>query len=124
MLEMIEQRGQVTVRELVGRFSVSLVTARGDLDTLCSQGLAQRSHGGAVRKLDPASGSPSASREAQGYAEVARLAKVSVAMVSRIANGSVEVAPSAQATVLAAARKLGVTLTPSKKNNTLTFILG
>ena len=48
ILELIEQRGQITVRELVERFAVSSVTARGDLDTLCSQGMAVRSHGGAV----------------------------------------------------------------------------
>ena len=61
MLELIEQKGQITVRELVERFAVSSVTARGDLDALCSQGMAVRSHGGAVRKLeaspDPASDS-------------------------------------------------------------------
>jgi DNA-binding LacI/PurR family transcriptional regulator len=55
---------------------------------------------------------------------VARLAKVSVTAVSRIANGSAKVAPSVQATVLAAARKLGVTLTAGKRNRTITFILG
>lgn len=51
ILELIEQKGQITVRELADRFSVSAVTARVDLDVLCSEGLAVRSHGGAVRKL-------------------------------------------------------------------------
>ena len=32
ILELIEQKGQITVRELVERFAVSSVTARGDLD--------------------------------------------------------------------------------------------
>ena len=124
MLELIEQKGQVTVRELVGRFAISSVTARGDLDTLCSQGMALRSHGGAVRKLEVAAASAPDSKETQNYAEVARLARVSVAMVSHIANGSAKVAPSAQARILAAARKLGVTLTSGKRNRTLTFLLG
>jgi LacI family transcriptional regulator len=123
ILELIEQKGQITVRELVARFAVSSVTARGDLDALCSQGMAVRSHGGAVRKLEVSPDS-SDTRETQRYVEVARLAKVSVTVVSRIANGSAKVAPSVQATVLAAARRLGVTLTAGKRNRTITFILG
>jgi LacI family transcriptional regulator len=124
ILELIEQKGQITVRELVKRFSVSAVTARGDLDALCSQGMAVRSHGGAVRKLEVSADLASDSKEAQHYLEVARLAKVSVPVVSRIANGSAKVAPSVEATVLAAARKLGVPLTAGKRNRTITFILG
>src|SRR3954453_18840582 len=78
ILELIEQKGQITVRELVERFKVSAVTARGDLDALCSHSMAVRSHGGAVRKLDAPSDSASVTRERQRFAEVARLAKVSV----------------------------------------------
>ena len=52
VLDLIEQKGQITVRELTSRFSVSAVTARADLDALCSEGLAIRSHGGAVSKLE------------------------------------------------------------------------
>ena len=107
ILDLIDQKGQITVRELVERFTVSAVTARGDLDALCSEGMAVRSHGGAVRKLDGSPNSPSDSKDTQRFADVARLAKVSVDAVSRIAIGSSQVAPSVQATVLAAARKLG-----------------
>lgn len=124
ILDLIEQKGQITVRELVSRFAVSSVTARGDLDALCSGGLAVRSHGGAVRSLDVKRDSGSESRESLRYAEIARLAKVSVTTVSRIASGSSNVAPSIQANVLSAARKLGVTLAPEKRNRTITFILG
>src|SRR5215471_16086777 len=52
ILDLIEQKGQITVREIAQKFSVSAVTARGDLDVICSEGEAVRSHGGAVRKLD------------------------------------------------------------------------
>ncbi|MGH9494711.1 MAG: substrate-binding domain-containing protein [Candidatus Sulfotelmatobacter sp.] len=52
ILDLIEQKGQITVREISVGFSVSAVTARGDLDVLCEEGKAVRSHGGAVRKLD------------------------------------------------------------------------
>jgi len=55
---------------------------------------------------------------------VARLAKVSLSAVSRIAQGNQKVAPSVQASVLAAARDLGVNLAPGAGNRTITFILG
>ncbi len=43
ILDLIEQKGQITVRELAERFSVSAVTARGDLDASVFGGI-----GGAV----------------------------------------------------------------------------
>ena len=52
ILDLIEQRSQVTVRDLVERFSISAVTARADLDALSSQGMVVRSHGGAVRQVE------------------------------------------------------------------------
>jgi DeoR/GlpR family transcriptional regulator of sugar metabolism len=52
IVELLEQKGQVTVRDLVERFGVSAVTARADLDALASNGSAVRSHGGAVRRLE------------------------------------------------------------------------
>src|SRR5438477_529821 len=94
ILESIEQKGQITVRELATRFSVSAVTARGDLDALCSAGLAIRSHGGAVRTLGSNSGT--SSRESQGFADVARLAKVSLKTGSRVARGNSKLATSVQ----------------------------
>src|ERR1700747_2350649 len=74
ILELIDQKGQITVRELVERFAVSSVTARGDLDALCSQDMAIRSHGGAVRRLELSPDLASDSKESQRYAEVAKLA--------------------------------------------------
>ncbi len=49
ILELIEHDGQITIPDLVKRFSVSAVTARGDLDALSVNGAVMRSHGGAVR---------------------------------------------------------------------------
>lgn len=121
ILELIEQKGQITVRELAHRFSVSAVTARGDLDALCSQGLAVRSHGGAVRKLET-DREPNASRESQPYAEISRLAKAGPTAVSRMAQS--KVARSEQGSLLAAARDLSVNVTPDARSRTITFILG
>ncbi len=124
ILEFIEQKGQITVRELASRFSVSAVTARGDLDALCSEGLAIRSHGGAVRKLESGSDPSASSKGSQRFAEVARLAKVSLSTVSRVAQGNSKLARSVQASVLAAAQDLGVNLTSGAKGRTIAFILG
>jgi DeoR family transcriptional regulator of aga operon len=49
ILDSIEQNGQITIPEVVKRFSVSAVTARSDLDALSEGGAVIRSHGGAVR---------------------------------------------------------------------------
>jgi len=123
ILELIEQKGQITVRELAHRFSVSAVTARGDLDALCSQGLAVRSHGGAVRKLE-SDREANASKESQPYAEIARVAKASLTAVSRLAQGNHKVARPEPGSLLAAARDLGVNLTSAASTRTITFILG
>ncbi len=123
VLELIEQKGQITVRELVSRFAVSAVTARADIDALCAEGLAIRSHGGAVRKLE-AGHKGAAARDPKRYADVARRAKVSLNTVSRIAQGSQDIAPSVQASVVAAANDLGVSLASESSNRTITFVLG
>ncbi len=53
ILELIEQKGQITVRELVERFAVSSVTARGDLGCAVLAG-----HGGSIsRRRSPQVGS-------------------------------------------------------------------
>src|ERR1700693_546842 len=54
MLDLVGQDGQATVAELAKLFSISAVTARGDLVALASMGTLGRSHGGAVRRLDTA----------------------------------------------------------------------
>jgi len=124
ILEFIEQKGQITVRELANRFSVSAVTARGDLDALCAEGLAVRSHGGAVRTLKSGTDADTSSKELHRFAEVARLAKVSVSTVSRVAQGNSKLPSSVQASVLAAAQGLGFNLRSDAKGRTITFILG
>jgi DNA-binding LacI/PurR family transcriptional regulator len=123
ILDLIEQKGQITVRELTSRFSVSAVTARADLDALCSEGLAIRSHGGAVSKLEGRHHAAIAG-DSKRDSTVARLAKVSGNVVSRIAQGSPNIASSVQTPVIAAANDLGVNLTFGSKSRTITFVLG
>src|SRR5690242_3429281 len=122
ILDLIEQKGQITVRELVEKFHVSAVTARGDVDALCADDLAVRSHGGAVRKLESVSVSGSEQNKNQQYAEVAALAGVNASTVLHVANGSQRIPSSVRSSVLAAARKLGVSLTASGRNRTIAFM--
>jgi DNA-binding LacI/PurR family transcriptional regulator len=56
--------------------------------------------------------------------DVARLAKVSSATVSRVASGNPQVDPEIQANVYAAAKKLGIDLTSTRKNRSIAFVLG
>jgi len=56
--------------------------------------------------------------------DVARLAKVSPATVSRVANGNPQVDAQIQTAVYAAAKKLGIDLTLNRKNRTIAFVLG
>ena len=55
ILSLLSQQGRLSVAEIVAQFSISEATARRDLETLSSQGKAQRVHGGviAVEKAPP-----------------------------------------------------------------------
>ncbi len=56
--------------------------------------------------------------------DVARVAKVSSATVSRVASGNPQVDPQIQSAVHAAAKKLGIDLTDTRKNRSIAFLLG
>jgi DNA-binding LacI/PurR family transcriptional regulator len=56
--------------------------------------------------------------------DVAKLAKLSTATVSRVANGNPQVDVEIQSKVHAAAKKLGLDLTETRKNRTIAFVLG
>ena len=48
VLDLLAETGEVNVEDLVAKFDVSAATARRDLDTLASQQLLTRTHGGAI----------------------------------------------------------------------------
>lgn len=52
IMELLEQQGNVSVKELCDRLGVSEVTIRKDLNYLCDQGLAQRMYGGAMKRYN------------------------------------------------------------------------
>jgi DeoR family transcriptional regulator, aga operon transcriptional repressor len=81
ILELLEQKGQITVTDLVERFSISAVTARGDLDALASSGAAVRSHGGAVRQTEANRDYPLRLKAALHRAEKTKIGKAAADLV-------------------------------------------
>lgn len=79
--EVLEQTGRVTVEEIVGKFKVSAVTARADLDIIAERGGALRSHGGAVRQLNPMVSYPLRFKETLHHAEKVSIGHAAVQML-------------------------------------------
>lgn len=63
IVQVLDEHGRITVDDVVSRFGVSAVTARGDLDLLSEGGLLVRSHGGGIRPLAAAPEHPLRVRE-------------------------------------------------------------
>jgi DeoR family transcriptional regulator, aga operon transcriptional repressor len=79
--EIIEQNGRITVEGIVAKFEVSAVTARADLDVLSERGDLIRSHGGAVRQLNPAVDYPVRFKETIHHAEKVRIGHAAARLV-------------------------------------------
>jgi DeoR/GlpR family transcriptional regulator of sugar metabolism len=78
---LLEKDGKVTVDDLVGRFGVSAVTVRSDLDILAEMGALKRSHGGAVCLLEPAHDYPLKVEETLHHNEKVRIGQAAVQYV-------------------------------------------
>src|SRR3954471_2695133 len=78
ILELLRARGAVTVTEVERRFGVSPMTARRDLAELARQGLARRTHGGAVLPSISAQEDSFAQRVGAAGEARARLAEAAV----------------------------------------------
>jgi DeoR family transcriptional regulator, aga operon transcriptional repressor len=81
ILETITQNGRITIEDIVGKFKVSAVTARTDLDVLAKRGELLRSHGGAVRQLNPGVDYPLRFKETLHHAEKVRIAHAAVELL-------------------------------------------
>jgi DeoR family transcriptional regulator, aga operon transcriptional repressor len=81
ILDLVEQKGQITVRDLVEKFSISAVTARADLDDLSSQGMVVRSHGGAVRQVEASQDYPLRLKKTLHHAEKARIGRAAAELI-------------------------------------------
>jgi DeoR/GlpR family transcriptional regulator of sugar metabolism len=88
MAQFIQQQQQVSVHELCDAFSISLATARRDLDALAEQGKIKRVHGGAVALSRDGIPSgepcppPTLSRSAEQASEKARIGAAAAALVN------------------------------------------
>jgi DeoR/GlpR family transcriptional regulator of sugar metabolism len=81
LLEYIQKNGRVSVQRIADVFSVSLATARRDLNDLAEQGKVQRVHGGAVAmKLEPLE-PPVLQREGQQVEEKKRIAQTAADLI-------------------------------------------
>ena len=81
ILELIEKDGRVTVTGLVQRLGVSSVTARADLDMLAGNGALVRSHGGAVRLLNPVHDYPVSFKKTLHHAEKVRIGQAAARLL-------------------------------------------
>ncbi len=79
--EIIEEKGKITVEDMVGEFSISAVTARSDLDVLARRGDVMRSHGGAVRQLNAVVDYPLRFKESIHHAEKVRIGHAAVGLI-------------------------------------------
>lgn len=75
------QTGRITVEQVMKRFGVSAVTARGDLDALSETGALIRSHGGGVRPLTATPEHPLLVRAGIHRAEKARIARAALSLI-------------------------------------------
>lgn len=81
IIGLLGANGRITVTELVERFGVSAVTARGDLNALSESGELVRSHGGGVRPLAANPEHPLKARERMHRDEKVRIAKAAAALI-------------------------------------------
>lgn len=81
ILGVLGQNGRVTVEEIVKRFGISAVTARGDLDALSESGALVRSHGGGIKPLAAAPEHPLKVREGMHHDEKVRIAQAAAQLI-------------------------------------------
>ena len=79
--EVLEEDGRITIEAIVAKFHVSAVTARADLDTLAERGDAVRSHGGAVRQVNPIVDYPLHIKETIHHAEKVRIGQAAADLI-------------------------------------------
>lgn len=81
ILSLLSQQGRLSVAEIVSQFSISEATARRDLETLASQGKAQRVHGGVIAVEQAPPELPILERENEQAEEKVRIGKAAAGLV-------------------------------------------
>jgi DeoR family transcriptional regulator of aga operon len=81
ILSLLSRQGRLSVAEIVTQFSISEATARRDLETLASQGKAQRVHGGVIALEQAPPELPILERENEQADEKARIGRAAARLV-------------------------------------------
>jgi DeoR/GlpR family transcriptional regulator of sugar metabolism len=82
ILELLENKGSVTVTELVTKFNISEMTIRRDLDFLEKRFLLRRVHGGAASNRGRSYEPPYISRSVENAESKKRIGKVAAALIN------------------------------------------
>ncbi len=82
ILSLLTRHGRLRVAEIVEQFSISEATARRDLESLASQGKAQRVHGGVIRVEQAPPELPILDREKEQADEKARIGRAAAGLVA------------------------------------------
>jgi len=82
ILSLLARQGRLSVNEIVEQFSISVATARRDLESLASQGKAERVHGGVIAIEQAPPESPILERESEQADEKIRIGRVTAELVA------------------------------------------
>ena len=82
ILSLLERHGRLSVAEIVQQFSISEATARRDLESLASQGKAQRVHGGVISVEKAPPELPILDRKNEQADEKARIGRAAASLVA------------------------------------------
>lgn len=82
ILSLLARQGRLSVAEIVKQFSISEATARRDLESLASQGKAQRVHGGVLAVEQAPPELPILERESEQREEKARIGRAVASLVA------------------------------------------
>ena len=82
ILSLLSKQGRLSVSEIVEQFSISEATARRDLETLASQGKAQRVHGGVIAAEQAPPELPILQREGEQADEKAGIGRAAAELIT------------------------------------------
>jgi len=82
ILSLLTRQGRLSVTEIVKQFSISEATARRDMESLASQGKAQRVHGGVVALEQAPPESPILERESEQQGEKTRIGRAAAGLIA------------------------------------------
>ena len=82
ILSLLSRQGRLSVAEIVEQFSISEATARRDLESLASQGKAQRVHGGVIATEQAPPELPILERENEQADEKTHIGRVAASLIA------------------------------------------